>query len=649
MRFSIFLSVIGVTLAFLPRPFPRATVTYLGTGTALKSQAGRSQAGHYGGGAPSLDAPLAVIPTDEEMEVWLQDMIFSGDIKGFTRRRSREVVTIDFVEYVEERLQLSEDEDEKLALSEVFSEVSYRLKETEGLVDSGVVFERRLDTILFCAPSKRADLIKNNLIDDMTPSFIAYVQDELKATSDTDGKVVLASILQLIGQAKGGDYLGGAASLLSLADEKLGDQFKKNEGELSLSGGVTESKGASSVGDRNEQILAALLFSNNDILEDVLNNLHEIDDRFTKFLQDKVDKTRNIEERSGLQSLLDTINTVLERVKEAQGENQTNGVVDDELTMEQVKQRMQEVQMGTSIDNKTEGKKVNKAFTVQKEKMDSFKQILSRFTGLSDEQALEEAVQANYDLCDKDFMEMLKAEADACFVEGADAEGKQYQDLMSTITRVMAGRIATAQERLQLILSKSRLGVKAMESEVVAMVRKGEVDEALTLLMETNAQQAQNAGATQAANVLRTLLNRVMTERERNLPDEQRLLRALLRENDSEKRKELLYAAFKPSKVMANDDHNSLERADGPPLISPPAFINIARQFILNFGNVEKMDIMSKVNKIVDEAQIVATDLYGVGMTPQQQQQFMFEKQTVSVWDLANFEGSSRIFSLAAR
>jgi hypothetical protein len=479
----------------------------------------------------------------------------------------------------------------------------------------------------------------------MTPSFIAYVQDELKATSDTDGKVVLASILQLIGQAKGGDYLGGAASLLSLADEKLGDQFKKSEGELLLSGGVAESKGASSVGDRNEQILASLLFSNNDILEDVLNNLHEIDERFTKFLQDKVDKTRDFEERTALQSLLDTINTVLERVKEAQGENQTNSVVDEELTIEQVKQRMQEVQMGTSIDNKTEGKKVNKAFTVQKEKMDSFKQILSRFTGLIDEQALEEAVQANYDLCDKDFMEMLKAEADACFVEGADAEGKQYQDLMSTITRVMAGRIATAQERLQLILSKSRLGVKAMESVVVAMVRKGEVDEALTLLMETNAQQAQNAGATQAANVLRTLLNRVMTERERNLPDEQRLLRALLRENDSEKRKELLHTAFKPSKVMANDDdHNSLERTDGPPLISPPAFINIARQFILNFGNVEKMDIMSKVNNIIDEAQIVATDLYGVGMSPQQQQKFMFEKQTVSVWDLANFEGRSRTF-----
>ena len=64
---------------------------------------------------------------------------------------------------------------------------------------------------------------------------------------------------------------------------------------------------------------------------------------------------------------------------------------------------------------------------------------------------------------------------------------------------------------------------KAMESEIVLMVRKGEVDEALCLLIEANTQQAQDAGATQAAVVLRKLTQRINMEQDRKLPDEQRL------------------------------------------------------------------------------------------------------------------------------
>ena len=572
-----------------------------------------------------------VVPTDEEMENWLQDILFSGDVSGSIRRRSKDVLALDFLEYVEERLEQCDDEDEKLVLSEVYGEVSRKFKETDGLAEAGISFEKRLDKILFCAPNKRGDLLKSEMKDDLSPAFIQYVQDELKGTSDTDGKVVLASILQLIGQTVGGDYLGGASAILSLADQSLGDQFKRGDGSLDLfstTGGVTENK-ASFVGDRNEQILASLLFSNNDILEDVLNNLHEIDDRFTKFLQDKVEKTRDIEERAGLQSLLDTVTSVLDRVKEVQGDSGT--VINEELTMDQVKQRMQEVQLGAEIEKKG-GEEVAKSFTVQQDKRDSFKLILERFLGLPNQEALIAAVEANYDLCDLQFMEMLKSEADACFVEGADAEGRQYQELAATINKVMVSRLDQAQQRLQRILSKRE--VKAMESEVVAMVRKGEVDEALILLIETNAQQAEKAGAKQAAEVLRVLYRRIVSERERLLPDEQRLLRALLKEPLSEKRKELLYEAFKMVKSMGND---GVLHEDAP-LISPPAFINIARQFILNFGNVEKMNLMEKVNAIIDEAQIVATELYGEGMSPRDQQKYMFEKNSVSVWDLANFE-----------
>ena len=43
------------------------------------------------------------------------------------------------------------------------------------------------------------------------------------------------------------------------------------------------------------------------------------------------------------------------------------------------------------------------------------------------------------------------------------------------------------------------------------------------------------------------------------------------------------------------------------------------------------------IQTIIDEAQIVATDLYGEGMSPRDQQRFMFEKNSVSVWDLGMY------------
>jgi hypothetical protein len=199
----------------------------------------------------------------------------------------------------------------------------------------------------------------------------------------------------------------------------------------------------------------------------------------------------------------------------------------------------------------------------------------------------------------------------------------------------MASKIGSAQERLQRILEKRSL--PAMDSEIIRMVKKNEIDEALILLIKANAQQAEQAGAIQAAQVLRKLNERITMEKERMLPDEQRLLRALLRVNDSEERKALLFSAFKPQKLMGEDGKTS----EREPLISPPSFINVVRNFISNFGNVEGFDIMGRSKIIIDEAQLVATELYGEGMTPRQQQKYMFEKKTLSVWDLADFENDA--------
>lgn len=579
--------------------------------------------------------------TDEELAELLEEMIYSGDFTGFMRKKAKEVVNEDFLEYLQERVQEADDEDDRAVYKEIILLISDKIRLSDGIENVESVFEKRLDKILYAAPNKRKTWIEENSID-MTEGFIAHIKKQMTGEKDLDNKVVFASILQLIGQVKGSDFLGEASVLLSRADAYLGEQFAKPASSIFVDGAeVMDIKAAEKAkaasGDRNEQILAGLLFSQNDLLEDVLNNVDYLDDEFVTYLEKKIDGTQDIEERTGMNSLLQTIQYVRDRIKEAQDEGSVEEV-SAELTLDQVKQRMREVQAGKGADevviDKDGNKKVTfKEFQVKANIKDSFQTIVNRF--LSPPAAgmtYEEIAEMNYDLCDMTFLEMLKSEAEECFSQGADIEGEQYKSILQAVNNVMVKRIGTAQDRLQVILSKGR--PEAMEAEIVRMCRTGEMDEALILLIEANAEQAQTAGALKPAELLRRLRLRIKTENERKLPDEQRLLRVLMLEDSSAKRKEFLFEAFKPSKAM-NDDSQIIS---GPPLISPPVFINIVRQLIMGFGNVEGFDIYGKAQVIIDEAQVVATELYGEGMTPRDQQRYMFEKNTISVWDLARVE-----------
>jgi len=572
------------------------------------------------------------VHSTEVLDTWLEDMIYSGDIDGFIRRRAKDVVNDDFLDFLDSKLESSEDEELKQVIKEIIDSIEGRLDLTDGLVDSGVVFEKRLDKILFTPPNQRKIYIEENKAD-MTLGFIDYIQSEMKSMEDMDSKVVMASILQIIGQVKQTDLLGSNAAILKNADASLGEQYAQTSELADTTISPNLLKGGVPVAERNEQILAGLFFSKNDILEDVLNNLHEINDEFVEFVQKKVDTTKDMDERVGLSSLRDTIVAVLERVKEADG-SKDGALPDAELTLDQVKQRMKEVQMGQTL-NEDEITKRNRKFSdfsVQQDARSTFLKVLERFQDLPQEMTLKDAVQQNYDLCDYNFMELLQKEINDCLAESANLEAEQYTELLSTINKVMVERIGGAQSRLDRILKRGN--PLAMESEIALMTRKGEVDEALVLLIEANIQQAKEAGAVGASEVLSKLVQRVNVERDRIQPDEQRLLRALLKVDDSEKRKGLLYEAFKPTKLQSDD----MGWVDGPPLITPPAFINIVRNLISNFGNVDSFDIMRKSSLIIDEAQVVAVGLYGEGMTPAQQQRFMWQDKTMSVWDLANYE-----------
>jgi hypothetical protein len=181
--------------------------------------------------------PQALFATPAAMTEWLDDMIYSGDIAGFVRRRSKDMLKDEFLTFVEDRIETCDDEDELSVLNEIADIIAGKLDLTDGMQDAGEVFERRLDKILFVPPAKRRAFIEENVAD-MTLGFIDYVQGELKGMADTDSKVVMASVLQMIGTAKQTDLLGGDASILEGADESLGEEYAKKKSSVLQDGKV---------------------------------------------------------------------------------------------------------------------------------------------------------------------------------------------------------------------------------------------------------------------------------------------------------------------------------------------------------------------------------------------------------------------------
>ena len=87
-----------------------------------------------------------------------------------------------------------------------------------------------------------------------------------------------------------------------------------------------------------------------------------------------------------------------------------------------------------------------------------------------------------------------------------------------------------------------------------------------------------------------------------------------------------------PSKKVPGTAANA-ERAiegDAPeeekpmPDVPPPDFINCCKAVLLNFGNLniddEQGDLSVKIKQIASEAEVVATRIYGKGMSPREQQ-----------------------------
>ncbi len=78
------------------------------------------------------------------------------------------------------------------------------------------------------------------------------------------------------------------------------------------------------------------------------------------------------------------------------------------------------------------------------------------------------------------------------------------------------------------------------------------------------------------------------------------------------------------------------------PEVPPPDFINCCKAVLLNFGNLnideERGDLSVQIKRIASEAEVVATRIYGKGMSQREQQDRAWKEQTTSIFDLEQLE-----------
>ena len=101
---------------------------------------------------------------------------------------------------------------------------------------------------------------------------------------------------------------------------------------------------------------------------------------------------------------------------------------------------------------------------------------------------------------------------------------------------------------------------------------------------------------------------------------------------------------------MAGTSENAMKAMEGEqpeqekpmPDVPPPDFINACKAVLLNFGNLEyddeRGDLASRIKQIASEAEVVATRIYGQGMSAREQQDRAWKETTTSIFDLERME-----------
>lgn len=205
----------------------------------------------------------------------------------------------------------------------------------------------------------------------------------------------------------------------------------------------------------------------------------------------------------------------------------------------------------------------------------------------------------------------------------------------------MSERMGRAADALKRLLGAGPAGMFRL---VPDYMQRGLLEEPLILLLEANIRQATEAGAKPAAELLGRLMTAIRTELDKAVEPELRLLRELLRIESSDARRELLRQKIAPkttpSILIAGAREKPAEKKG--PEVKVRKFAAQLTKLKMQFGNVDEETeggLVHKLGLIATEAEAVAREFgTGTDMTAQELQDLMWEKGSVSVWDLEKVE-----------
>lgn len=421
------------------------------------------------------------------------------------------------------------------------------------------------------------------------------------------------------------------------------------------------------VSNAYEIFLGDLVFSTNDPRMDIMNNYDlATDPNFLEWLGKKVAVSTDPEERIALRDLSEMIVDIksrvevsrlaeerlakeVEQVEEARiAKAEAQAEVGRNMSTADVLKMALQIQTASSGDD---------AAGTAKKKISFIESELTPEIRLSYEPMLVKVlppykagatpatiVQSFYDQFDAQFVKVLS--------ERSTNGDQGSMNILEALANEQQKRIAAATSAIKGVLS---LGdPRKMEGAVVKMAREGQIDEAFLLLLEANEGQAKAAGATGPAQLMERLRKRAMDEKDKQASSKEvALIRKLLRTDEASDRELILEDAFTPraNLLVKGTAENAQKAVDGEapeqdkplPDVPPPDFINACKAILLNFGNLgfddeNRGDLASRIRKIAAEAEVVATRIYGKGMTLREQQDRMWEEQTTSIFDLETLE-----------
>jgi hypothetical protein len=414
-----------------------------------------------------------------------------------------------------------------------------------------------------------------------------------------------------------------------------------------------------------EMFLAELVFSTNDPRVDIAQKLDlAADPPFLEWLERKTESSRDPDERVALKDLRDMINDVKTKVEVNKLAEERAAREAEEAERERIASAEAEAGEGRAMST---ADVLKKAAQIDAQSSHEVKQKKEKKTFY--EQELTPDIRLSYEKLLKDVLPPYKAgdspasivfkyydQFDAQFVkvlnERAGSGDEDSKKILEALAEEQKKKIAAATEVVKKILSLGE--PMKMEGAVVKMAREGKIDEAFLLLMEANEDQARAAGAQGPADLMKRLRKRAVEEKDKQVSSKEiRLIRQLLRTDDATQREKLLEDAFTPrdSLLVAGTAENAQRAMAGEapehekpmPDVPPPDFINACKAVLLNFGNLgsddeNRGDLASRIKKLAGEAEVVATRIYGKGMTLREQQDRMWKEQTTSIWDLERME-----------